>query len=161
MNEHFEPTPFTRNNRFIRTLLLDSQAWFSVLDLGRMMGLHLEERFLHKLGTDQYRYLWLTYHGEVKKTLMVSESGMYALMIYHPIPENRNLRLWLTHEVIPALRSTSITAEYRPSLSTLQWAGRSVGLLHWQNDAWVRWRDVPVLMPLVEWPVVKSLKCSI
>ncbi|WP_422422740.1 Bro-N domain-containing protein [Pseudomonas sp. GZD-222] len=161
MNEHFEPTRFTRNNRFIHGLMLESQAWFSVVDLGRLMGLHLGERLLHKLGTDQYRFLWLTYHGEAQKTLMVSESGMYALMVYHHIPENRNLRLWLTHEVIPSLRSTSPTSKQGPTLSSLQWAGRSVSLLHWQNDAWVRWRDMPVLMPSLEHVPDSSLKRTV
>lgn len=151
MNEHVELTRFTRNNRFIHALMLESQAWFSVVDLGRLMGLHLDERLLHKLGTDQYRYVWLMHHGNTKKTLLVSESGMYALLVYHHIPENRNLRLWLTHEVIPALRSTSTTTiGLGPTLSSLQWAGHSVSLLHWQNDAWVKWRDMPVLLPSVE-----------
>ncbi|MNF12177.1 hypothetical protein D3C80_2135810 [compost metagenome] len=80
-------------------------------------------------------------------------------MIYHHIPENRNLRLWLTHEVIPALRSTSTTTVgLGPTLSSLQWAGRSVSLLHWQNDAWIKWRDMPVLMPSAEHVLDSSLK---
>lgn len=159
MNEHFEPTRFTRNNRVIHALMLESQAWFSVNELGRMMGLHLDERLLHKLGSDQHRFVWLTYHGEAKKTLMVSESGMYALMVYHHIPENRNLRLWLTHEVIPALRSASTTSLGQgPSFSALQWAERSVSVLNWQNEAWVKWRDMTVLMPSVEQASVSSMK---
>lgn len=158
MNEHFEPTRFTRNNRFIHALILESQVWFSVLDLGRLMGFHLDERLTRKLDTDQHRFLWLNYNGEVQKILMVSESGMYALMIYHHIPENRNLRQWLTHEVIPALRSTSTsTAEQGPTLTSLQWAGHSVSLLHWQNNAWVKWRDMPILMPSVEHAPAQSL----
>lgn len=52
------------------------------------------ERLIRKLDTDQYRFLRLNYHGEIQDTLMVSESGVYALMIYHHIPENRNLRQW-------------------------------------------------------------------
>ncbi len=126
MNEHLEPTRFTRNNRFIHALILDSQPWFSVVDLGRLMGWPLNERLIRKLDTDQYRFLRLNYHGEIQDTLMVSESGVYALMIYHHIPENRNLRQWLTHEVIPALRTTTTSAaENGPSLTTLQWAGLS------------------------------------
>lgn len=151
MNEHLEPTQFTRNNRFIHALILDSQPWFSVVDLGRLMGYPLNQRLIRKLDTDQYRFLRLNYHGGIQDTLMVSESGVYALMIYHHIPENRNLRQWLTHEVIPALRRTTTSAaENGPSLTTLQWAGLSVSLLHWQNNAWIRWRDMPVLMPSVE-----------
>jgi len=40
--------------------------------------------------------------------------------------------------------------EQGPSVSSLQWAGCSVSLMHWRNDAWVKWRDMPVLMPVVD-----------
>ncbi|WP_248804279.1 BRO family protein [Pseudomonas sp. MWU13-2100] len=158
MIEHFEPIRFPRHNRFIHGLMLESQAWFSVTDLGRMMGRALDERLTRKLDADQQRYLWMNYHGKIQNTLMVSESGMYALLIHHHIPENQHLRQWLSLEVIPALRNMSSTvANHGPSLSSLQWAGHSVSLLHWQNEPWIRWRDMPVLMPSVEcaptqWP---------
>lgn len=149
MNELLKAARFTRNERFLHAVIRQSQAWFSATDLGRLMGYALDERRLRKLDTDQYRFMRLDHHGDVRDTLMVSESGMYALMVYHHIPENRNLRKWLTHEVIPALRSSAQTAvESAPALSTLQWAGHSVTLLHWQNQAWVQWRDMPVLMPI-------------
>ncbi len=151
MNEHFEPTRFTRHNRFIHGLILESQAWFSVIDLGRLMGRSLDERLTRKLDSDQRRMLWLNYHGVIQETLMVSESGVYALMVHHHIPENQNLRRWLTHEVIPALRNVQIgITEQGPSLSSLHWAGHAVSLLHWQNEAWIKWRDMPVLMESVE-----------
>ena len=28
----------------------------------------------------------------------------------------------------------------------MHWAGVTVPLLHWQQQAWVKWRDVPELM---------------
>ena len=43
-------------------------------------------------------------HGAVQDTLMLSESGAYAMLLYHYHPENRHLRQWLTHEVVPAMR---------------------------------------------------------
>ncbi|BBP75686.1 phage antirepressor [Pseudomonas sp. Ost2] len=157
MTEHFEPTRFPRHNRFLHALMLESQAWFSALDLGRLMGLHLDERLTRKLDSDQHRLLLLNYHAKIQKTLMISESGVYALMVYHHIPENQHLRRWLTHEVIPTLRNLSTAAaEQGPALSSLQWAGRSVSLLHWQNEPWVKWRDMPVLMQPVEQASVQS-----
>ncbi|WP_248767624.1 Bro-N domain-containing protein [Pseudomonas sp. MWU12-2345] len=155
MTEHFEPTRFTRHNRFIHALILESQAWFSLTDLGRLMGRPLDERLARKLDSDQRRVLWLNYHGKIQETLMVSESGVYALMVHHHIPENQSLRQWLTHEVIPALRNiqTSIP-DQGPSLSSLHWAGHAVSLLHWQNEAWVRWRDMPgLIQPTEKMPV--------
>jgi len=130
---------------------LESQAWFSLTDLGRLMGSPLDERLARKLDSDQRRVLRLNYHGKIQDPLMVSESGVYALMVHHHIPENQSLPQWLTHEVVPALRNirTSIT-DQSPSLSSLHCAGHAVSLLHWQNEVWIRWRDMPGLIQAAE-----------
>ncbi|MNY16640.1 hypothetical protein D3C86_1499160 [compost metagenome] len=72
---------------------------------------------------------------------------MYALLVHHFVPENRNLRQWLSNDVIPSLRDAkSASVENLPSLSSLNWAGISVPLLHYQYHAWIKWRDMPELM---------------
>ncbi len=125
----------------------DHQAWFCVQDLGRLMGKPLNERLTLKLDPDQRRKVWLLKDGKTVETLMVSESGMYALLVHHFVPENRNLRQWLSNEVIPSMRAAkSETMENLPSLSSLNWAGVSVPLLHYQHHAWIKWRDMPELM---------------
>jgi prophage antirepressor-like protein len=91
--------------------------------------------------------VWLLKNGKTVESLMVSESGMYALLVHHFVPENRNLRQWLSNEVMPMLRdSNAASVGNIPSLSSLQWAGISVPLLHWQHQAWIKWRDMPDLM---------------
>jgi prophage antirepressor-like protein len=144
---YFTPTVFTRHNRFLHTFMLDHQAWFCVQDLGRLMGKPLNERLTLKLDPDQRRNVWLLKDGKTVETLMVSESGMYALLVHHFAPENCHLRQWLSNEVIPLLRDAkSEPVENLPSLSSLHWAGVSVPLLHWQHQAWIKWRDMPDLM---------------
>lgn len=72
---------------------------------------------------------------------------MYALLVHYFVPENRNLRQWLSNEVIPALReSNAVSVDNMPSLSSLQWGGLSVPLLHWKQSAWIKWRDMPDLV---------------
>ncbi|WP_285356500.1 Bro-N domain-containing protein [Pseudomonas sp. lyk4-R2A-10] len=143
----FTPTVFTRHNRFLRAFMQDHQVWFCVQDLGRLMGYPLNERLTLKLDPDQRRNVLMRKDGEIVDCAMVSESGLFALLVHHFVPENRNLRQWLSHEVIPMLRETStISEENYPSLSSMHWAGITVPLLHWQQQAWVKWRDVPELM---------------
>jgi len=158
---HFIPTVFTRHKRFLHTIMQANQAWFCVQDLGRLMGRPLDQRLTLKLDPDQRQYVWLLKNGKTVESLMVSESGMYALLVHHFVPENRNLRQWLSNEVMPMLRdsnaaslenmpmlrdSNAASLENIPSLSSLQWAGISVPLLHWQHQAWIKWRDMPDLM---------------
>jgi len=143
----FIPKVFTRHNRFLHAFMQDRQAWFCVQDLGRLMGKPLNERLTLKLDPDQRRNVCLLKDGKTVETLMVSESGMYALLVHHFVPENRNLRQWLSNEVIPSLRDVkSEPVENLPSLSSLNWAGVSVPLLHYQHHAWIKWRDMPELM---------------
>ena len=40
-------------------------------------------------------YIRLLKNGKPVESLTVSESGMYALLVHHFVPENRNLRQWL------------------------------------------------------------------
>lgn len=153
MDTVFKPTVFPRHNRFLNTLMLNNQAWFCLRDLARLAGRPLDERMTRKLDPDQHRVVWLLKGGVASRSLMVSESGAYALLVYHYIPENRSLRQWLSHEVIPALRGDQPIAESDvPNQSTLQWAGISVRLMHWQNERWIKWRDVPNLLRWTECP---------
>ncbi|KPY99787.1 BRO-N domain-containing protein [Pseudomonas syringae] len=143
----FTPTPFHRHNRQLLALLLENQPWFSARDLGRMIGWPLNERTLRKLDADQHRMITLDLHGEAQSELMVSESGAYAMMVHHYHAENRGLRQWLTHVVVPALRDGQVPFDdCTPNLSMLQWPGLSVSLLHWHSEPWIRLRDMPMLL---------------
>jgi len=131
------PTLFTRRYHSLQALTLESQVWFSVKDLGRLMGKPVEEQHLGKLDPDQTRFVWLLRHREARNTLMVSESGMYALLIYHGIPEKLGLRRWLSNDVIPSLHGA------RRGSATNLWSMRLLRTLLWQHEPWVKWRDTP------------------
>jgi prophage antirepressor-like protein len=135
------PTRFTRHHLHLHALLLEGQVWFCAHNLGRLMGYRLEERSIRKLDADQHRLLTVRELGEV---LMVSESGAYALLIYHSAPHTRQLREWLTLHVAPTLRDANdLGHSERPTQGLLDWAGASLNLLHWQNEPWIRLRDMP------------------
>jgi len=111
------------------------------------MGFHLSDRAVNKLDEDQRHMLLINYNGKPENQLMISESGAYALLVYHYVPGNRLLREWLTHQVVPALRDAGQSNNTdRPMLSLLDWPEMSLSLLHWQNEGWIRLRDMPYLL---------------
>lgn len=143
----YEPTVFTRQNLQMHALLLENQPWFCARDLGRLMGLYLAERMVSKLDEDQRQTLDICYHGQPENMLMISESGVYALLVYHYSPGHRLLREWLTHQVVPTLRDKhQPRSTDRPMLSLLDWPEMSLSLLHWQDEGWIRLRDMPYLL---------------
>lgn len=143
----YEPTVFTRQNLQMHALLLENQPWVCARDLGRLMGLYLAERMVSKLDEDQRQTLDICYHGQPENMLMISESGVYALLVYHYSPGHRLLREWLTHQVVPTLRDKhQPRSTDRPMLSLLDWPEMSLSLLHWQDEGWIRLRDMPYLL---------------
>lgn len=147
MLDPFIPTVFTRHHLRLHALLLENQPWFCARELGRLMGFHLSDRAVNKLDEDQRHMLLINYNGKPENQLMISESGAYALLVYHYVPGNRLLREWLTHEVVPALRDAGQSNNTdRPMLSLLDWPEMSLSLLHWQDEGWIRLRDMPYLL---------------
>ncbi|NUT78265.1 Bro-N domain-containing protein [Pseudomonas sp. C1C7] len=142
--EPYRSTVFTRHNLPLHALLLENQPWFCARDIGRLMGVHLSDRMVSKLDKDQRRILCIEYFRKPENQLMLSESGVYALLVYHYVPGNRLLREWLTHQVVPALRDAKSSEDSdRPKLSMLGWPEMSLPLLHWQDEGWIRLRDMP------------------
>jgi len=147
MSELITPTVFNRHNLALHALLLENQPWFCARDIGRLMGVHLCDRMVNKLDKDQHRILWIEYYRQPEKQLMLSESGVYALLVYHYVPGNRLLREWLTNQVVPALRDAEPSENTdRPMLSLLDWPEMSLSLLHWRDEGWIRLRDMPYLL---------------
>ena len=138
------PHIFTRHKLHLHALLLENQPWFCARDLGRLLRLYIEERTVRKLDPDQHQTARMLIHGTLENTLLISESGVYAMLVYHYCPEYRGLREWLTHDVVPALRDAQQPAtSERPVLSLLNWPEMSLSLLHWNNQPWIRLQDVP------------------
>ncbi|MBX8542936.1 Bro-N domain-containing protein [Pseudomonas cichorii] len=117
----------------LRAIFTESQAWFCLSDLARLMGQTLGERSSLKLDADQRRVVWLQANGKWQKQLMVSESGAFALLVHHYVPENRALRQWLTHEVLPVLHGAQNVTLDNPRLSYLQWPGTSLSVMQWRD----------------------------
>lgn len=141
LSDAYIPTAFTRHNLHLHTLLVENQVWFSASDLGRLMSKHLDERMTRKLDPDQRRMMFVHVHGLTEERLMLSESGVYALLVYHYCPEYRLLREWITHQVVPTLRDERYSHKVeRPMLSVLDWPKMSLCMLHWQDEPWIRLR---------------------
>lgn len=147
MSEPLVSTLFLRHGKCLRALLVENQAWFCAQDLGRLMGKHIDERMSRKLDPDQRKTMLVEVYGIAKEQLMISESGVYALLVYHYCPEHRSLREWLTHQVVSALRDAGQShSGERPKLSVLDWPKMSLRMLHWQDEPWIRLRDMPCVL---------------
>jgi prophage antirepressor-like protein len=146
----FAPTLFYRHKRRLRALLIESQPWFVVRDMARLMNsAFLEERAARNLDDDQlYRLMVQGDHGLAEEMELISESGLYASLIYFHHPENRCIRQWITLTVVPSLRAGGDAATEKPRRRVLHWERQQLSVLDWQGQVWVPLPALPQVLAL-------------
>lgn len=100
----FENPEFGR----VRTVSVDNEPWFFAKDVCDALSIatnHVRE----SLDEDEVSNLRSTEIGPEfggKAPLIVSEAGLYSLILKSRKPEVKAFKRWITHEVIPAIRKT-------------------------------------------------------
>lgn len=103
-------TPFTYDSRNIRVIERDGEAWFVAADVCAVLELsgdasqhtrRLDADEVSTLTNDQGR----AGHG-AQAFNIISEPGLYALIMRSRKPEAKRFSRWVRHEVLPAIRRT-------------------------------------------------------
>ncbi|MGW3490595.1 BRO family protein [Streptomyces sp. NPDC001054] len=97
---------FPETAQHVRSVMIDAEPWWvardvaSVLELGNMHSslalLDEDEKGVHSVETP----------GGTQQTAIVSEPGLYSLILRSRKPQAKAFKRWITHEVIPSLRRT-------------------------------------------------------
>lgn len=85
----------------VRTVLRDGEPWFVAADVCRVLELSNPTVSVGRLDDDERAKFNLGRQGE---GTIVSEPGLYALVLGSRKPEAKAFKRWITHEVIPAIR---------------------------------------------------------
>lgn len=96
------------NDQFgsLRTVTISNQPWFVAADVCRALEISNPHDAIKRLDEDEKSGVDLTDpHGRVQNTNVVSEPGLYSLVLGSRKPEARQFKRWITHDVIPAIRS--------------------------------------------------------
>lgn len=103
---------FTFNATTMRTLTdTAGDPWFVAKDVCDVLGLNNVSQALTRLDNDEKSFIILNdgTPGTPTKTI-VSESGLYSLIIASRKPEAHEFKRWITHEVLPSIRRHGIYA---------------------------------------------------
>lgn len=103
---------FNFNNATLRTLTDENgEPWFVAKDVCTVLGLNNVSQALTRLDNDEKSSIILNdgNPGTPTKTI-VSESGLYSLIIASRKPEAHEFKRWVTHEVLPSIRKHGIYA---------------------------------------------------
>jgi len=141
--------PFAYQDQPVRVVEIDGEPWFvladlcGVLDIANpsMVATRLDPLTLSQTEVQNSR-------GQMRLTVIVSEPGMYEVVIRSDKPEATTFRRWITTEVLPSIRKTGsygvqqltgpelMAAALIEARETLDRQRREVLILTPKADAW-------------------------
>ncbi|VEW13514.1 Uncharacterized phage-encoded protein [Brevibacterium casei] len=90
----------------VRTVLVDGEPWFVLADLAKVLGIAAPGRLASRLDEGVRQAHTLQTAGGPQNLTIVSEAGMYEVVIRSDKPEAVAFRRWITSEVLPSIRKT-------------------------------------------------------
>lgn len=88
----------------VRVVMVDEAPWFVASDVCTVLGIIHAASSLRMLDEDEKGVHSMHTLGGAQSVSIVSESGLYALVLRSRKPEARQFRKWVTSEVLPAIR---------------------------------------------------------
>jgi len=80
--------------------------WFLASEVGNILGIGNMSGALSALDSDEKRVTTCMENGMPTKVMSISEPGLYHLVLKSRKPEAQRFRRWVTHDVLPVIRST-------------------------------------------------------
>jgi hypothetical protein len=110
-----EIIPFAFEDHAVRTMLRDDEPWFVAADLCAVLNIANVSDAVSRLDSDEVALVSNEGGGNIN---IVSESGMYSLVLGSRKPEARRFRKWVTSDLLPTLRRTGryVMADAAPPL---------------------------------------------
>ncbi len=95
-------TTFNYLSNSVRVVDIDGNPWFLATDVCRVLGLSNPSVAILPLDADEKAKTDLGLSGRLPN--IISESGLYKLIMRSDKPEARKFQDWVTREVLPAIR---------------------------------------------------------
>ncbi|WP_217181424.1 phage antirepressor KilAC domain-containing protein [Streptomyces sp. AC495_CC817] len=97
---------FNYDGADVRTLLIDGEPWFSAIDVCGVLDISNPSQAMTRLDADERTLI----SNEGRDMNVVSEAGLFSLILGSRKPEARVFKRWVTHEVLPQIRRTGYYA---------------------------------------------------
>lgn len=95
----------------IRTVVLDGEPWFVAADVCIVLEFGNLHSSLALLDEDEKGLHSMETLGGQQEFKIISEPGLYSLIIRSRKPQAKPFKRWITHEVLPAIRKTGRYAD--------------------------------------------------
>lgn len=105
-NNTAQVVPFTYLDTAVRTVIIDGEPWFVLADLCKVLGLSNPSVVAQRIDEAALSQTEIRSGGQMRSVTIVSESGMYEVVIRSDKPEAVAFRRWITGTVLPEIRRT-------------------------------------------------------
>ena len=96
----------------VRSLIIDNEPWFIGKDVATDLGYQNGSRDINRHVDEEDRRKVMVFDGKQnKETIVINESGLYALVFGSKLPSAKKFKHWVTSEVLPTLRKTGSYAK--------------------------------------------------
>lgn len=109
---------FAFGNNLVRTVQKGGEPWWIARDVCAVLGLDVNHG-ARSLDDDEKGLQIVETPGGPQEVTVISEPGLYSLILRSRKPEARQFRRWITHEVIPAIRRTGAYEANNKKLTAL------------------------------------------
>jgi len=106
---------FNYDSKEVRTVLIDGVPYWVAKDVCEILKLVNVSMALDGLEEDEKGISKVDTLGGIQNLSIITESGLYSLVIRSNRPEARKFRKWITSEVIPSIRKTGHYGVKAPS----------------------------------------------
>lgn len=95
---------FAYDRQPVRVVTIEGDPWFVLADLCRVLGIANPSNVASRLDDDSKGVHTMDTPGGYQAMTIVSEAGMYEVILLSRKPEAKAFKRWITHEVIPSIR---------------------------------------------------------
>jgi len=94
---------FNFKGQRVRSVMVDGNPWWVAKDVLEVLGLDTSHGVRDLEDDEKDLHIMETLGGKQEMTI-VSEAGLYSLILRSRKPEAKEFKRWITHEVLPTLR---------------------------------------------------------
>ena len=91
----------------LRVVMRDGEPWFVAADVCKALELEQVSNAMRKLDSDEGGLFEIPHPQNPTKTMavrIVSEAGLYTLVLSSRKPEAKAFKRWVTHDILPSIR---------------------------------------------------------
>lgn len=159
MNQ-IQPFTFPTTGQTVRTVVIDDEPWFVASDVTAILGYRMASDATRWLDEDEKGTHLVRTPGGEQLASIVSEPGLYVLILRSNAIGAREFKRWVTHEVLSAIRKTgSYGAPVIPTLpeALRNWAAEIEARTQAENRALAAEHQVFELAPAAfSWEVLND-----